>query len=151
MSLRAYLLFTAPGGYLSFSPLHCDCHGDTQIPRSAGLDPHPLLHKAVTPHLHTWGCRPQNLLLAITEWKRCRREKTKEIYQSIYLSICLSCWTIPLSMKTFLFQSKNVRSLRRKDDTFFSTMLRVSSYLFDPCFFLPLCFWLEVHHIAPAS
>lgn len=67
ISMRAYLLFTAPGGYLSFSPFHCDCHGDTQIPQSAGPDPYPLRHKALTPHLRTWGCRSQNLLLLIRE------------------------------------------------------------------------------------
>lgn len=39
ISMRAYLLFTAPRGYLSFSPLHCECHGDTRIPQSAGPDP----------------------------------------------------------------------------------------------------------------
>lgn len=41
ISMSAYLLFTAPGGYLSFSPLHCDHHGDTQIPRSSRSWPPP--------------------------------------------------------------------------------------------------------------
>lgn len=72
VSMRAYLLSAAPGGYLSFSPLHCDCHGDTQIPRSTGPDPHPFLHKALTLHLRTWGCRSQNLLL----WSRGRRRRS---------------------------------------------------------------------------
>lgn len=41
ISMRAYLLFTAPRGYLSFSPLHCECHSDTRIPQSTGPDPPP--------------------------------------------------------------------------------------------------------------
>lgn len=45
---------------------------------AAGPDPHPLRHKALTPHLHTWGCRSQNLLLLIAEEKRCRRRHKKK-------------------------------------------------------------------------
>lgn len=79
VSMRAYLLFTARRGYLSFSLPHCDSHGDTQIPWSACLDLHPLHHKALTPHLHTWGCRSQNLLLLIRgRRRRCRRRQKKQ-------------------------------------------------------------------------
>lgn len=76
ISMRAYLLFTAPRGYLSFSPLHCECHGDTRIPQSAGPDPHPLHHNALTPHLHTWSSE---------------RVRVGSMWMSVYL-VFLSLW-----------------------------------------------------------
>lgn len=69
ISIRAYLLFTAPRGYLSFSPLHCECQGDARIPQSGGPDPHLHHDKALTPHLHTWRCRLQKLVVLIGEYR----------------------------------------------------------------------------------
>lgn len=86
--MRAYLLFTAPRGYLSFSPLHCECHSDTRIPQSTGPDPHPLHRKALTPHLHTWGGRSQNLRCCIKI-----RGDVDASYTTYYINLAACCNT----------------------------------------------------------
>lgn len=67
ISIKAYLLFTAPRGYLSFSLLHCECHGDTRIPQSAGPDPPPAPPESPDPSPPHLGRQVPNILLLM--WK----------------------------------------------------------------------------------
>lgn len=102
ISMRAYLLFTAPRGYLSFSPLHCECHSDTRIPQSTGPDPHPLHRKALTPHLHTWGGRSQNLCCCI----KIRGDVDASYTTYINVAACCNTETKCLLVMTQKWQTK---------------------------------------------